>query len=186
MNKSVVLRNNLKEILSKRKITQKELANLINERESTISEFIKLKRSVLNIELILKLATVLNIENIADLISLEPAFKIEGLVQNNWYTLSVSEKVRFSYKHESNEEAFEMAEVLDSGIIILSRYSLKDKSMKEIDELFEELEVEINNDAEESYSVLKLIEICRYRGEVTETFRYKSGKEATEVFQLLF
>lgn len=186
MDKSVVLKNHLQGILLKEGMTQKELANLTSEREAAISDFIKLKRSTLNIELILKVATVLGIENIEELVSLEPTFKVEGVVQNKWYTLSTSKKVRFSYSHESNEETFKMAEVLDSGIIMQSEYSLTDKSMKEINELFKELKIELNTNAKESESVLKLIEICRYRGDVTETLRYQSDEEAIEVFELLF
>ena len=60
----------LKEILDSRNITQKELAKMANIRESTISDICRGTRTVMNFEHIAKIAEVLKITDISDLIEL--------------------------------------------------------------------------------------------------------------------
>ena len=60
----------VKEILEKRKISQKELAKISGIRESTISDIVRETRTVINFEHLAKIAMALNISDISELIEL--------------------------------------------------------------------------------------------------------------------
>lgn len=185
MNKSMVLKNNLLEVLKNKGISQKELAEGINEREATISEFIRLKRTTINIDLLLKLATYLNIKDLGDLIYLEEAFDIGDIKQNKVYTSPISSKVLYTYLQENNQEKIQVSELLTEGIIVVSEFTLDGQSRKDIDNLFNSLDI-IANNATDNMFIIKLIEVCRYKGDIIETYRYKTYEEALDAFELLF
>lgn len=58
----------LEEILKKRRMTQKELASLAGIRESTISEIVRNSRTAINKEHLCKIAEVLEISDIGELL----------------------------------------------------------------------------------------------------------------------
>jgi len=61
----------LKDILKQRNMTQKELAEMANIREATISEIVRGSRTVININHLTAIAEALNITDIEQLIVLE-------------------------------------------------------------------------------------------------------------------
>jgi transcriptional regulator with XRE-family HTH domain len=64
------IRIRLKDILEENKIKQKQLAEMTGIRESTISDICRGSRTVMNFEHIAKIAEVLKITDIRDLIEL--------------------------------------------------------------------------------------------------------------------
>lgn len=64
------VRLKVKELLDKRGITQKKLAELSGIRESTISDIVRGARTVINFEHLAKIAEALEIDDIHDLIEL--------------------------------------------------------------------------------------------------------------------
>ncbi|WP_196600993.1 helix-turn-helix domain-containing protein [Pectinatus frisingensis] len=64
------IRIRLKDLLEKNKIKQKQLAEMTGIRESTISDICRGSRTVMNFEHIAKIAEVLKITDIRDLIEL--------------------------------------------------------------------------------------------------------------------
>lgn len=64
------VRVKLKDVLTTRNMTQKELAQKIGVREASISDFVHATTSV-NKELLAKIATTLNITDIRELIDFE-------------------------------------------------------------------------------------------------------------------
>lgn len=68
MKKTIV---KIKEVLVERNITQKELAQKANLRESTISDICRNKKTCINIIHLQKIANALNISDIRELITLE-------------------------------------------------------------------------------------------------------------------
>jgi transcriptional regulator with XRE-family HTH domain len=64
------IRIRLKELLEENKIKQKQLAEMTGIRESTISDICRGSRTVMNFEHIAKIAEVLKIKDIRDLIEL--------------------------------------------------------------------------------------------------------------------
>jgi len=69
MSRKIVLR--LKNLLSEKNMTQKNLAEKTGIRESTISDITRGARTVMNFEHIAKIADALNIDDIRDLIELK-------------------------------------------------------------------------------------------------------------------
>lgn len=67
---SCTIRIRLKELLEERGLKQKELAEMTGIRESTISDICRGSRTVMNFEHIAKIAEVLGISDIRDLIEL--------------------------------------------------------------------------------------------------------------------
>lgn len=65
------VRLKVKELLDKRGITQKKLAELSGIRESTISDIVRGTRTVINFEHLAKIAEALEIDDIHDLIELD-------------------------------------------------------------------------------------------------------------------
>ena len=61
----------VKELLEERNITQKKLAQISGIRESTISDIVRGTRTVINFELLSKIAEALEIDNISQLIDFE-------------------------------------------------------------------------------------------------------------------
>lgn len=61
----------VKELLEERNITQKKLAQISGIRESTISDIVRGTRTVINFEHLSKIAEVLEIDNISQLIDFE-------------------------------------------------------------------------------------------------------------------
>lgn len=64
------IRIRLKDLLEENKIKQKQLAEMTGIRESTISDICRGSRTVMNFEHIAKIAEVLKITDIRDLIEL--------------------------------------------------------------------------------------------------------------------
>lgn len=60
----------VKEVLEKKKISQKKLSEIAGIRESTISDIVRETRTVINFEHLAKIASALNISDIRDLIDL--------------------------------------------------------------------------------------------------------------------
>lgn len=65
------IRIRLKEVLDEKGIKQKELAEMSGIRESTISDIARGSRTVMNFEHVAKIAEVLGITHISDLIELK-------------------------------------------------------------------------------------------------------------------
>lgn len=63
----VELKMKLKDLLSEKKMTQKDLAEITKIRESTISDIIRGNRTVLNFNHISRIASALEIEDIREL-----------------------------------------------------------------------------------------------------------------------
>ena len=61
----------VKELLEERNITQKKLAQISGIRESTISDIVRVTRTVINFEHLSKIAEALEIDNISQLIDFE-------------------------------------------------------------------------------------------------------------------
>ena len=61
----------LKDLLRQRGMTQKELAQITNLREATISELVNSERRVINKEHVTKIAEVLQIKDIRELVDFE-------------------------------------------------------------------------------------------------------------------
>ena len=66
-----IVRIRLKELLDERNIKQKDLATKSGIRESTISDICRGSRTVMNFEHLARIADVLEIDNISDLIELK-------------------------------------------------------------------------------------------------------------------
>jgi len=62
----------LKSLLIEKDMTQKELAEKTNIRESTISDIVRGTRTVLNYSHLEKISNALNVTNIKEIIDLEP------------------------------------------------------------------------------------------------------------------
>lgn len=60
----------VKEVLEKKKISQKKLAEMAGIRESTISDIVRETRTVINFEHLAKIASALNVSDIRELIDL--------------------------------------------------------------------------------------------------------------------
>lgn len=67
----VILKTTLKDILTERDMTQKQLAELTGLRENTISEIVKNQRDVLNRYHIGRIMEVLNITDFNEILVLE-------------------------------------------------------------------------------------------------------------------
>lgn len=65
---SLVVKLKVKEVLEKKKISQKKLAELAEVRESTISDIVRGTRTVINFEHLTKIANALEIDDIRELI----------------------------------------------------------------------------------------------------------------------
>ena len=61
----------LKDLLRQRGMTQKELAQITNLREATISELVNSERRVINKEHVTKIAEALQIKDIRELVDFE-------------------------------------------------------------------------------------------------------------------
>lgn len=68
---SYTVKVKVKEILEERKLTQKKLADISGIRESTISDIVRGSRTVINFEHLSKIAEVLKITDIRDIIDFE-------------------------------------------------------------------------------------------------------------------
>jgi len=68
---SYTVRLKVKQLLEKRKITQKDLARETGLRENTISEICRGTKTVINFEHLSKIAEVLKVKDIRDLIDFE-------------------------------------------------------------------------------------------------------------------
>ncbi|MCI8465954.1 MAG: helix-turn-helix transcriptional regulator [Lachnospiraceae bacterium] len=71
MTKNYIIKLKIKEVLEKRKITQKKLAELSGVRESTISDIVRGTRTVINFEHLSKIAEALEIQDITELIDFD-------------------------------------------------------------------------------------------------------------------
>ena len=60
----------VKELLEKKGISQKKLAEISEMRESTISDIVRGTRTVINFEHLAKIAMALNVDDIRELINL--------------------------------------------------------------------------------------------------------------------
>lgn len=68
MNYEIKLK--VKDVLEKKNISQKKLAEMAEIRESTISDIVRGTRTVINFEHLAKIANALNISDIRELIDL--------------------------------------------------------------------------------------------------------------------
>lgn len=68
---SYTVKVKVKEILEERKLTQKKLAEISGIRESAISDIVRGSRTVINFEHLSKIAEVLKITDIRDIIDFE-------------------------------------------------------------------------------------------------------------------
>lgn len=194
MKNGIIIQNNLKTILNERNLTQKELAEILEEREATISDFIKLKRSTINIELLLKIASTLEIVDITEILSFKKAFKAKKSVYNTWYDFCEDGKTRFAYINDKDKLTFEVAEVSDNGMLTHQKYDISNMDKEDIINEFEKLELTLEvkdfngkkGFYEESHITFMLIMICRYRGSFDATYRLKSIKEAKDTLNLLY
>ena len=71
MKKKYVVKLKVKEVIEKRGITQKKLAEMSGIRESTVSDIVRGSRTVINFEHLSKIAEALEVNNIAELIDFE-------------------------------------------------------------------------------------------------------------------
>lgn len=186
MNKSMVFQNNLQKLLDEHNLSQKDLAKMIGEREASISEFIKLKRSSINIDLLLKISTALKIEDISIILSLKKVLSINDYEQNKWYTLSTNNMVRFAYICGSNGETFEIVEIMGNGVVIHQKYDITEYDNGNVTEEFKKLNIELSNNIIEDELTLMLIELCRYEGEQVSLNRYKTVEDAIETVEILY
>lgn len=187
-----ILRNNLQEILKERGITQKELAEAIGERPNSIGEFISLSRTTINIELLLKISSYLNVSHIEDILRIVPSFSKTYLHElNMWYRSNLQKYderagfVKYSFNYENNKEVFMVMEVTDDGVFFHYEYVLTGKEISEIEKDFEKLELQIPQDYKKDEMIYKLIQICRYNHEKLEIKRYKTKEEAMDVMETL-
>lgn len=184
----MIIENNLQSLLNERNLTQKDLASMVNERETSISEFSKLKRSTINIELLLKIASVLMIENINDLLCFKKLFELENYNQNNWYPLIENEEnsTGFSYIVDKNNASFDLIEVSDNGILTHQRYDISNYSKDDIIKEFEKSKLILSEGLLEDELTLMLVQLCRYQGKFISTNRFKSVNEALETMDLFY
>lgn len=66
-----VIKLKIRELLDKKKITQKELSRVSGVRESTISDIVRGSRTVINFEHLSKIACALDIVDIKELIDFD-------------------------------------------------------------------------------------------------------------------
>lgn len=184
MNKSKVFVIHLQDILEKRGITQKEFASMIEERPATISEFVNFRRTTINMDLFLKIATALDVKDVNELISLKDVFIVKDYDQNRWYNFN--DRVKFSYQCDSHKEVFELAEVLDNGTLLHQRYPIEELNDRIIEERYNALNKELTDNSLHDDVTLMLIELTRYEGEQILVTRFKAVKEAVESLELLF
>lgn len=71
MKKKYVVKLKVKDALEKRELSQKRLAEMSGIRESTISDIVRGTRTVINFEHLSKIAEVLEITDIRELIDFE-------------------------------------------------------------------------------------------------------------------
>ena len=65
------VRLRVRELLTERHITQKELAEMAHLREATVSDIARGTRTVINLSHLAAIAEALNVTDISDLLSLE-------------------------------------------------------------------------------------------------------------------
>ena len=71
MEKKFVVKLKVKEALESRKLSQKKLAEMSGNRESTISDIVRGTRTVINFEHLSKIAEALEVTDIRELIDFE-------------------------------------------------------------------------------------------------------------------
>lgn len=186
MNNTLMIENKLQDILFERAMTQKDLAKMIEEREATISEFIKLKRTTINIDLLLKIASALNIKDIEDILSFKETLRVNGYDYNNWYTLEENNRLRFAYLTYKNKSTFEFAEVLDEGIFLHKAYEITDCSIDDVvKEFLKKSNTTFPERILESKINIMLIYLCRRYGKIISNKTFKTVDEAIEALELL-
>lgn len=183
MNVGVKIGNKLHERLEELGMSQKNLAEAINEREASISDFINLKRGSLNVGLIAKIATALKFESVSDLLEFKEVICSDNYIQNKWYELS--EYMSFAYIYNSNELYFEVAEATESSILLHNRYLISDRNKDDINNEFAKLGIKEEFDLKDELTS-KFISLCRFNGEVVSAHRYKDRESAREVLYMLY
>lgn len=66
-----ILKNKTLDILKEKELTQKDLSEMTGIREATISEFVNLRRSTININMLIKIMNVLDINNLDNIFYFE-------------------------------------------------------------------------------------------------------------------
>lgn len=184
MQHEYVFENHLSKLLKDRSISQKELAEVIKEREATISDFANFKRGSVNMEMLLKISSFLQLSTVDELLSFKRLSYVPICKQNEWHTLN--ECVKFGYFCSTNKQTFELAEVFVNATLTHQRYDITELNENMISELFEQLGELESVASFEDETTRMLIEICRYKGEVILTSRRKTKKEALIDLDILF
>ena len=185
------LRNHLEEILKERNITQKELAETVGERPNNIGDFINLKRSTVNIELLIKIASYLKISKIEEILSFVEVFRDDRFSPFEWYKLSLEKygqeagTIRFSFSYQNNKETFVVMEVTSEGLFVSSKYVLTGRNAEEIELSFHELGLKGVPSGLDDEDIYKLVQVCRYSPDHVDTKRYKSKDEARGIMETI-
>lgn len=186
MNKHYVLKNNMKVLMRNRGMSQKELAQQIGEREASVSDFVRLKRSTINIGLLQKIASALSVSSIDELISLQPILQNDQVKFEEWQTYSLTPSILYAYMTTQDALHFDTVEVSETGVLLHQRLDVTGWTEQDIEERFTSIRVPLDADATEDRLTKMLLTICRYRGGEVLAARYPSEQEALEMLDVLY
>lgn len=187
MKKVRKITNNLPCILKKKNMTQKELADRIQVTEAVISDFVNMKRTSVNIELINKIVTEMKdeISSISDVFSITETIELEIYEANKLHKSKTRNNTYFKYSNNSKHVHFETFEVLDDGRVFVSllRIQLCNFTPKKISKRFESYEsssddLENEDLNKEIVFIHKLTILAIYEGILKEVQKYKDKEEA--------
>lgn len=139
MKKIKRIKNNLSEIIMG-KITQKDLAKKVNVTEATLSDFLNMKRSTINIDLLNSILTEMSISitpeddfaslierlnpSISDIFSIVETFELELYEENKYNKSPTSDNVYFCYSNNPNNSFVETIEILDDGRVLTTHLNI--------------------------------------------------------------
>lgn len=208
------IKNNLSDVI-KGKITQKDLARKVNVTEATLSDFLNMKRSTINIDLLNKILTEMNrsitveddfaslIErlnpSISDIFSIVETFELELYEEGKYYNSPTLENIYFIYSNNPNNSYVETIEVLEDGRVLITYLDIPidEFNVENISERFNKYNnlktkllhasiVESNKNVEELLFVDKFILLTMYEGKVKELNKYPSKEYALEAIEMLY
>lgn len=196
MKKVKRIKNNLSSLLEAKNITQKELAKKIGITEATLSDFLNLKRSTINIELVNKILTEMadDIVSIDDVFSIVETFKLDLYREDRYYKSPTIDNIYFSYNNNPNNSYVETLELLEDGRIFVSRLniSIEDFIPEKIAKRFETYK-NTCDDLDDIYIgnkdvtfIHQFIIITIYEGILKDVQKYKNKEEALEVIEMLY
>ena len=201
------VRNNLSAIIQG-KVTQKELAKEVGTTEASLSDFSNMKRSTINVELLVNILTYIN-ENIIkdmqitpnDMFSIVDTFVLEKYKEKEIHLTPTMQNIYFRYSTDPNDVFIEAFDIVPNGRIIQSKLvlnsytfrfenickiynSIVDVGMMPMDDYYICNFREDCDYSEEGF-IHRFTSVALYKGEIVKITKMKNEEEATEFINKL-